>query len=321
MSSVPPPQAPEQPADAPPPPPELPLQARRWRLWMAPAAIGLGLGLGAVGASLVAGVGALAGGSSLAHPSPAVGIISNVVADAGFVLAAIFFTSRAGRLRPEDFGFRRFRLGKGIGAVALAALAYYLLTLVYAALLHLHDQDKLPSELGISHSTAALVGAALFVCVIAPVAEEFFFRGFLFGVLSQWRISRWGRNAGSWVAAVVVGILFGLAHTGSASPQYLIPLGFLGFVLCLVRWRTRSLYPCMALHSLNNSLALGVKLHWGLGLILALIVGALVVIGALTGPLSRGTALADAGTGSEIVPTSEGAAPAAPEGAGSTAAT
>ncbi len=258
---------------------------------MAPAAILLGLALGQIGVGLVAGAGTLAGGSTLAHPSPAVSIVSDVVADAAFVLAAIFFTSRAGRLRAADFGFRRFRPGMGIGAVALAALAYYLLTFAYASLLHLHGKDKLPSELGVSHSTAALVGAAVFVCVIAPVAEEFFFRGFLFGVLSQWRISRWGTNAGSWVAAVIVGLLFGLAHTGSASPQYLIPLGFLGFVLCLVRWRTRSLYPCMALHSLNNSLALGVnQLHWGLGLILALIVGALVVIGALTGPLSRGPA-------------------------------
>ena len=64
---------------------------------------------------------------------------------------------------------------------------------------------------------------------------------------------------------MIVGILFGLAHTGSANPEYLVPLGFLGFVLCLVRWRTRSIYPGMALHSANNSLALAVQLHWSLG--------------------------------------------------------
>jgi hypothetical protein len=85
-----------------------------------------------------------------------------------------------------------------------------------------------------------------------------------------------------------VGLLFGLAHTGSAASQYLLPLGFLGFVLCLVRWRTGSLYPCMALHSVNNCLALGVnQLDWGAGLILLLIAGSLLVIAAVTGPLSR----------------------------------
>ena len=82
-----------------------------------------------------------------------------------------------------------------------------------------------------------------------------------------------------------------VAHTGSASPQYLIPLGFLGFVLCLVRWVTRSLYPCMALHAMNNSLALGInQLHRTGGEILALIAGSFALIGAITLPLSARTA-------------------------------
>jgi membrane protease YdiL (CAAX protease family) len=122
--------------------------------------------------------------------------------------------------------------------------------------------------------------------VIAPMAEEFFFRGFLFGTLKRWK--------GPWVAALLTGLLFGLAHTGSAASQFLVPLAFLGFVLCLVRWRTGSLYPCMALHSVNNALALGInQLHWNVGQILALMAGALLVIAVLTGPLSaqRGRAV------------------------------
>ena len=95
--------------------------------------------------------------------------------------------------------------------------------------------------------------------MIAPIAEEFFFRGFVFGALRRMDVVIAGRNIGVWIAAIITGILFGLAHTGSASPQYLVPLGFLGFMLCIVRWRTGSLYPCMALHSINNSLALGVN--------------------------------------------------------------
>ena len=123
--------------------------------------------------------------------------------------------------------------------------------------------------------------------MIAPIAEEFFFRGFLFGVLRRMRITVFGREIGTWVAAIITGILFGLAHTGSASSQYLIPLGFLGFVLCLMRWRTGSLYPCMALHSFNNSLALGVnQLHWDAGQIIGLMLGSMLLIAAVTGPLS-----------------------------------
>jgi hypothetical protein len=44
----------------------------------------------------------------------------------------------------------------------------------------------------------------------------------------------------------------------------------------------------MALHSINNSLALGIsQLHWTAGEIVALIAGALAVIGVLTAPLGQ----------------------------------
>jgi len=168
-----------------------------------------------------------------------------------------------------------------------AAVGYYVLSAVYASLLHFHGNEKLPSELGVSKSTAALASAAVFVCLIAPVAEEFFFRGFIFGVLRRVRIVLAGRELGIWVAAVVTGILFGLAHTGSASPRYLVPLGFLGFVLCLVRWRTGSLYPCIALHALNNSLALGIgQLHWNAGEVTGLAAGSVVAVLAVTLPFA-----------------------------------
>jgi uncharacterized protein len=260
-----------------------------WALWTAPAAIVLGLVLGVVGSFVVQIIGA-AGGSSLSHPSPAVTIISDVVFDLGFVAAALYFAVGQAHARPSDFGFRLIRVRTGVIAVITAALGYYVATAIWAQLFKLHGSDKLPSELGASHSTAALVAAAIFVCVIAPIAEEFFFRGFVFGGLRRMDVVIGGRNLGVWIAAIITGILFGLAHTGSASPQYLVPLGFLGFVLCMVRWRTGSLYPCMALHSINNSLALGVnQLSWNGVEILGLIIAALGVVGAITLPLATRT--------------------------------
>jgi membrane protease YdiL (CAAX protease family) len=120
------------------------------------------------------------------------------------------------------------------------------------------------------------------------MAEEFFFRGFLFGVLRRMRVVVGGRELGPWLAAVIVGLLFGLAHYDSAQPQFLVPLGFLGFVLCVLRWKTGSLYPCMALHSINNCIALGVnELGWSFGEIVLLTAAALALIAAVTGPLSR----------------------------------
>jgi membrane protease YdiL (CAAX protease family) len=285
MSSAPPPSpSPPEAVDSPESPPVAADQPP-WRLWSAPAAIVLGLALGVV-VTIVVEVVATVGGSSLSHPTPAVSIIGDVAFDLSFVAAALYFASLHGRPRPSDFGFRRVSLGLAVKAFVVAAISYYLLTYLYGLLLSVHGKDKLPSDLGISKSNAALVAAALFVCVIAPIAEEFFFRGFVFGVLRGWRITVLGRNIGIWVAAVLTGILFGLAHTGSASPQYLVPLGFLGFVLCIVRWRTGSLYPGMALHSANNALALGVsQLSWNAPQILGLMLGSWLLIAIVTAPL------------------------------------
>jgi membrane protease YdiL (CAAX protease family) len=278
MRSIPPPEA----FGEPPPPAAEPGA----RLWTAPAALLLGLGIGVFATILVEIIGQ-AFGSSLSHPSPAVSLVGDLVFDLSFVVAALYFSPLAGLRWPAGFGYRKTRVGRAIAAVAVAGVGYYALTWVYATLLHLHGPDKLPNELGVNKHTAALIGATVFVCAIAPMAEEFFFRGFLFAVLRRMRVVVGGRDIGVWIAALITGMLFGLAHLGSASPKFLVPLGFLGFVLCMIRWRTGSLYPCMALHSLNNCLALGVnQLHWNAAEILALMVGSLAVIAAVTGPLA-----------------------------------
>jgi membrane protease YdiL (CAAX protease family) len=250
-------------------------------------AVLVGLVVGVFGSAIVAGIAAATGSGT---NTPAVNLVSDLVFDVGFVLTALYFASLKGRPRPEDFGFRLIALSLGIGAFFAAGIGYYVVTAIYQSLVHLHGSDKLPQGLGIGTSTVALVAAGVFVCVVAPIAEEFFFRGFLFGALRRWHIIVGGRDLGTWVAAVITGMLFGLAHSGSAASQYLIPLGFLGFVLCIVRWKTGSLYPCIALHSVNNSLALGVnQLHWPAGEILALIAASLTVVGAITLPLAGRT--------------------------------
>lgn len=245
----------------------------------------LGFGLGLVATIVVALAGS--GGQGTSHLTVAQALLQNVLFDLGFVLAAIYFVSLRSRPRPRDFGFRRIAVPTAIGAVVAAGVGYYVISLGYSALFSLHGTDRLPGPLGTTQSTIGLVGVGLFVCVFAPMAEEFFFRGFLFGVLRQMRIVVPGREIGTWVAAIIVGILFGLAHAGSALSEDLIPLGFLGFVLCLVRWKTGSLYPCMALHSLNNALALGItQFHWNGGEIVGLMAGSLAVIGLITLPLA-----------------------------------
>ena len=106
-------------------------------------------------------------------------------------------------------------------------------------------QEKLLEQLG-NEGSLLLLSAAL-TCVVAPICEEFLFRGYIFTALRNWR--------GTLPAALITGLLFGGVHVGSAPALDLVPLAALGFGLCLLYRYTGSLYPCIAAHSLNNSIA------------------------------------------------------------------
>jgi uncharacterized protein len=256
--------------------------------WIALVAVLMGLAGGEIAGSLVEGIGG-AFGSSTVDPPPAVNIIANFLLDGAFVVAALYVSFLRGWMGRAEFGYRRIRWRLAASAFVLAAIAYYVVTLLYSLVFSLHGTDKLPSDLGVLRSTWAAIAVSVFVCVSAPICEEFFFRGFLFGVLRRLNIRIGERQVGPWVAAAIVGVVFGAFHFDSAQPEFLIPLGFFGFVLCIVRWKTGSLYPGMALHSVNNCIALGAnELHWGAGKIVALSLGALLTIALVTGPLSRG---------------------------------
>ena len=230
---------------------------RSWPLWTAPAAILVGLVVGVLGASSssVAEV----GGSSSAAPD-AGGYPRSATSCSTSASSSPRCTSRSapggGRGRRTS-GTAGSPCGSGSARSCAAGAGYLLVTAVYQSIVKLHGTDKLPSGPRDQHEhRRARRGGDL------RVRDRADLRGVLLPRIRLRRpapVADQGRRAriGTWVAAVETGILFGLAHTGSASAQYLIPLGFLGFVLCIVRWRTRSLYPCMALHSVNNSIALG----------------------------------------------------------------
>lgn len=85
----------------------------------------------------------------------------------------------------------------------------------------------------------------LLVAIIAPIAEELFFRGMLYPVLRQ----RWSPTG----AIVINGFLFAFIHF---IPILIPGLFFVGMVLAWVRERSGSLIPCMLLHAMQNGLVL-----------------------------------------------------------------
>ena len=82
----------------------------------------------------------------------------------------------------------------------------------------------------------------LSIVVMAPIVEEFLFRGGMQGhLLRKWKNPAW--------AIVVSALVFGAVH---GNPVQIFFAAILGVVLGWVYYRTGSLLPCMLMHFVNN---------------------------------------------------------------------
>ncbi|HTW43344.1 MAG TPA: type II CAAX endopeptidase family protein [Solirubrobacteraceae bacterium] len=248
-----------------------------WPPWSGPAALLVGLVLAAVGA-LIVDLPALALGAKItsSHTPPGLSLADTVVQDVGFVLAAVFFAQLGGRtVSAWQFGLRRPRAGWRTAALLVVGLivAFIVLSAIWSALVHPEEDTKLLETLGSNEGTALLVLSAGLTCVVAPICEEFLFRGFIFTALRNWR--------GTLPAALITGVIFGGVHYGSAPALDLVPLGVLGFGLCLLYRYTGSLYACMAAHSLNNSLAFSGLENWSWQIPLLIVAAFLGIAGVV----------------------------------------
>jgi uncharacterized protein len=220
-----------------------------WPAWTAPVALIGGLVVAVVGALLV-DVPALALGVNVSaeHLPNGLQVADTAVQDAGFVFVAVFFAQLGGRgAAAWQFGLLATPLWRAVRWMVFVGLGFLLFSLVWKVAVN-PPEEKVLEQIGTGVLSAALT------CVIAPIGEEFLFRGFIFTALRNWR--------GPWTAAVISGLLFGLVHVGSAPLLDLVPLAALGFGLCVLYRQTGSLYPCIAVHSLNNSLAFGQLAKW-----------------------------------------------------------
>ncbi len=103
------------------------------------------------------------------------------------------------------------------------------------------------------HNLAPAAVLAVLSLVFAPLMEEVFFRGFIFGGLR----GRWGAVG----AALGSGFLFALAHIGNPGTLYIIPpIGLVGALFALGYAYSGSIYPTMAAHFLFNLVSFSVGL-------------------------------------------------------------
>jgi uncharacterized protein len=266
--------------DPPPPPPpsrpELPEGAApRWPAWYA----GVGFLVALIATLLLIGILAAALGVTSDDEDPTFTVVATFLQSLIFIGTAVMFASFTQRPRAEDFGLRPTRFWPALGWAALAFAVFYVGTGIYTLVLQPDAEQTVAQDLGADQGTFGLIAAGFMVVCVAPVAEEFFFRGFFYRALR----SRYSVVA----AAAIDGFLFGLIHfdfSGADALLFVPPLAGLGFLFCLVYERTGSLYPVIAMHALNNAIAFAVTVEeaWP-----SLAFGALVLLGCAAVPRAQ----------------------------------
>ena len=93
---------------------------------------------------------------------------------------------------------------------------------------------------------ADLIAVAIFALAVAPLVEEVFFRGYLYGALEP--------VLGPWLTVFLVGMIFGTFHglQYMGIPAALAAVTLMGLATTWLRMASGSLLPCIALHVAYN---------------------------------------------------------------------
>jgi membrane protease YdiL (CAAX protease family) len=170
-------------------------------------------------------------------------IAGTIVQDLVVIAAAYFLTADLGRPTPATFGLRPFR-SSAFGWIFAALVAYLILTSIYTVLVD-PPSEQLPNGLeNADKDVLVAVGTGMLLIIVAPFAEELFFRGFLYQAF---------RNSfGVLPGALLSALIFGAIHFEFFK---LVQLAILGLILALLFEKTQSLWPPIILHGINNTLA------------------------------------------------------------------
>lgn len=164
---------------------------------------------------------------------------------------------RPGAVTWEAMGLTADHLDRRLSqGVAGGLIIFFLAGLIAFAMRQIagveQDQTRMFSAIR-NVPPAQFVGVWLAGAVVAPICEECFFRGYVFGALR----GRYGRP----VAYVGSGLLFAMIHLNAAA---IVPILVMALGLAFLYDRSKSVVPGIVAHGFNNAVALTL-LYAGLG--------------------------------------------------------
>lgn len=153
------------------------------------------------------------------------------------------------------FALRRPRWRMLPGSIALYLGTYLFVMGLSALLMSLLPESAQNVEAAFEPMTEQPFPVLLLVTAVMPaVAEELFFRGFLFGSLRARACCQRKKRAGNMLPAILdSALVFGLFHMSLVK---FLPTALLGASFAAIVWKTGSIYVTMCLHFVNNAFSM-----------------------------------------------------------------
>jgi uncharacterized protein len=172
----------------------------------------------------------------------------------GFLTQGLFFFIIVMLIRKrgwtwKDFGWKSLKGKKYWGSVLSFYLLTWIINLWYG--IYLVQKGFSPPETDVYNQLLGNATILTFTLnlvlagILAPIMEETLFRGIIFGSLRTY--------FGKWTAAAISAVIFSALHFQAYG---FFPRFVLGMVLAHLYSKHKSLYPSVAMHSLNNIVAL-----------------------------------------------------------------
>jgi membrane protease YdiL (CAAX protease family) len=183
-------------------------------------------------------------------------LIATFIADAIALVAVPYYLLGRKRLAWALLGLHRPGLKTLAWAFAGLGLGYLGLG-IYLGLVEVIGIDALQPVSTIDDDVIydhveLVVMVSLLAIVIAPITEEIFYRGFLFGGLATVFGTK-GTTRGVVVGGLLSGLIFALAHLDVGS---IIPFTIIGVVFAFVYHRSQSLFAAVGAHVMFNAIAI-----------------------------------------------------------------
>ena len=159
-------------------------------------------------------------------------------------LGAWLFSIRKYRCKWGSLGFVKFDVRKGLLlAIAVVGIGIAIAYGYGALLQRLGYETSSDIYYPFDINGIGITFFAIIAVLVAPIAEESFFRGFMFAGIRK-RIGFPG-------AAIISAAIFAIAHLSTES---LVPIFLLGLMLAWLYHKTKSVWPCIIVHAAYNSI-------------------------------------------------------------------